>query len=356
MRVPWPTLIVLGGAGVLFSGFIMSAFKPPTTAAVGQGAPTIATTPAPVATFTPPPTTTHTPAPPTMDPWLATAASAAETARVAAANAEGTAVTSARMTADANAAVAAAWTNEAVADADRLRNAQIDAANIANAETAWALTMAPADATAAAPSTLVAIANAMATADRSMVVGREQDRRNDMVADWWTIGLAVAAILTPIALAASVGWVIPGAMANRIAAEADAARIVANAEADAIRAQAGIAAPTRDVPVNPNTESETVLVDVDQWRPRLAAFVQQSILLSPGAGPAATTVTPANHEGWNSRAEWAACVGEMARRGWVVRQPGQGGGTTLTGGRTMGELAKLLTMSTLPQSPHPVEA
>lgn len=354
MRIPWPTLIVLGGAGVLFSGFIMSAAKlADTIAAVGQGASTIATTPAPVATFTQPPTSTHTAPPPTVDPWVATAASAAETARVAAARAEGTSTTSARMTADANAAVAAAWTNEAVADADRLRNAQVDAANIANAETAWALTRSPASATAAAPATFVAIANAMATADRSMVVGREQNRRDDTVADWWAIGLAVAAVLTPIALSASVGWVIPGAVANRIAAEADAARIVANAEAEAIRARAGIAAPTRDIPVNTDTDGETVLVDVDQWRPRLAAFVQQSILLSPGAGPAATTVTPANNEGWNSRAEWAACVGEMARRGWVVRERGQGGGTTLTGGRTMGDLAKLLTMSTFTPPPPP---
>lgn len=355
MRVRWPTVFVVGVTGVLFSGFVLSAFEQfkPTTNAVSQGAPTIATTPA--STTTPQPTATNTPAPPTLDPWSTTATSAAETSVVAAARAEGTTTASARMTADANALAAAAWTDEAVADADRLRNAQVDAANLSNAETAWALTMAPADATAAAPATFVAISNSMANAERAMVVEREQNRRDDMVADGLAMGLAIAAVLTPIALAAAVGWVIPGAVANRIAAEADAMKITANANARAILARAGIDEPARAVPVNPNTESETVLVDVDQWRPRLAAFVKQSILLSPGAGPAATTVTPANNEGWNSRAEWAACVGEMARRGWVVRQSGQGGGTTLTGGRTMGDVLQLLTMSTFPP-PHPVEA
>lgn len=343
-------LLPLGVFGFFVSGFVASILFPnpgaqhaqPSTPDSEHAAAVVA-----LATPTPAPTITPTPAPPTMEPWRATSTSAAATSLAAALAANETATVVARWTADANATIVGAWTAEAVADADALRDAEIESVALSNASTAWALTQAPADATANAPSTWEAIAADQHRADINATARQGDANRGELVA--WTGAGALA--LSFVIVAAGIGAIM-GAVANRIEWKATTEMKRADADADATRARAGVGAAARNIPVNPNTDDATVLVDVDQWRPRLEAFMRQSILLSPGAGAASTTVTPANNDGWNSRAEWYACVNEMARRGWCVRVPGAGGGTTFAPpGTTAGDILELLTISNLATAP-----
>lgn len=339
MRVPWPTVFALFVCGFFLSGFVMSLVpvmdSEPTAAASDVAG---AVSGVALATQAPASATPTTTATPTIDAFGATSTSAAATSLAAAVAANATSTAQTIATANANATMVGGWTAEAVADADELRDAEIESVQLSNESTAWALTLAPDDATAHAPATWEAIRAAGHQADIYATARQGDANRGELVA-WSGAGALALAFIT-----AGVGvGVVIGATANRIEAKANAELIRAKAEAEAIRARAGIA--TRDIPVNPGTPDETVLVDADGWRTRLLAFAKQSILLSPGAGPAATTVTPANHDGWSSRAEWSACVTEMERRGWVTRLAGRGGATTLTGGRTMGDILDLLTVS-----------
>lgn len=258
--------------------------------------------------------------PPTVDALATDAASLAATSAVVGTMRAGTETQRIQGTVEARTATAEAWTATAIAGAATLRSAEITAVIAEVNILAETLTAVPPQRTADA----VREWHTQNAINTEIAVRATNDAREALQAVQWdgalhlsgVVLLGVVTLLVPVGLLSMIG-----AAAWRVKGEAGG------------KGQAAVEA-VRRIPTD-GGDGEPIVMDDE--RDALADFVDTCRRMS---GDGSTTITPQSQFG--SDAGWDGHVRKLAWLGLVKTRPGKGGGTLLTDGRTLAELADVL--------------